>query len=166
MNQSSSIGEFGGINILLFLIYIGSLIICHLIIKDGAKTSGKIAIVTATAPYVMFIILILRGIFLEGAIEGIVYLFKPNWSLLWNPSIWIDATTQVFYQLAIGVGCMINLSAQKPRRDDITKSIIVVPIGLVLCGLLSALTIFIYLSHFCTLNGYAIGDPQLNISGF
>lgn len=41
-----------------------------------------------------------------------------------------------------------------------------VPSGLVLCGLLSALTIFIYLSHFCLMNGMTIDDPNLSISGF
>lgn len=135
-------------------------------IKQGAKTSGKIIIVTATAPFVMFIILVLRGVFLEGAWEGIVFLFKPNWNLLWTPSIWIDATTQVFYQLTIGVGTIVNLSTQKARRDDIFKSVLIVPIGLVVCGLLSAMTIFIYLSHFCLKSGYTIGDPRLSISGF
>lgn len=166
LHQSSSINEFGGINGILFFIFILSLVICHIIIKDGAKTSGKIIIVTASAPFFIFFILIARGIFLEGALDGIIYLFKPNWSLLWTPSIWIDATTQVFYQLSIGMGCIINLSCQKARRDDILKSVVIVPIGLVLCGLLSALTIFIYLSHFCLINGMTIGDPRINISGF
>lgn len=166
MHQSTSINEFGGINPFLFIIYIFSLVICHFVIKEGAKTSGKIIIVTASAPFVMFLILVLRGLFLDGAWEGIVFLFKPNWDLLWTPSIWIDATTQVFYQLTIGVGTIVNLSTQKARRDNILKSVLIVPLGLVLCGLLSALTIFIYLSHFCVLNGYTIGDPRLSISGF
>lgn len=166
LHQSDSIDDFGGINPFLFVIYICSLIICHFVIKEGAKTSGKIIIVTASAPFVMFFILVLRGLFLDGAWEGIVFLFKPKWELLWTPSIWIDATTQVFYQLTIGVGTIVNLSTQKARRDNIFKSVLIVPIGLVLCGLLSALTIFIYLSHFCILNGYTIGDPRLSISGF
>ncbi len=166
LHQSSSIDEFGGINPFLFAIYVCSLIICHFVIKEGAKTSGKVIIFTASAPFVMFFILVLRGLFLDGAMEGIIFLFKPNWSLLWSPSIWIDATTQVFYQLTIGVGTMVNLSTQKARRDDIFKSVLMVPLGLILCGLLSALTIFIYLSHFCMLNGYKIGDPSLSISGF
>lgn len=113
----------------LFIIFIFSLIVCHWIIKDGAKTSGKIIVVTATAPFVIFALLILRGLFLEGAWEGIVYLFKPNWNLIFTPSIWIDATTQVFYQLSIGMGTIINISCQKTRRDDIFKSVIMVPSG-------------------------------------
>ncbi len=53
----------------------------------------------------------------------------------------------------------------KARRDDIWKSVLLVPIGLLLCGILSALTIFIYLSHFCTMSGLTIDSPELHLSG-
>lgn len=64
------------------------------------------------------------------------------------------------------MGTIINLSTQKARREDIVKTILIVPAGIILCGLLSALTIFIYLSHFCLESGYQIGDPRLSIEGF
>ena len=147
------------------LIYIASMVLCYLVIKNGAKTSGKIVIVTATAPFVILAILVLRGLFLEGALDGILFLFKPRWDRLWDYTIWIDATTQVFYQLSLGNGTILNIATAKARREDLLKSVILVPIGLVLCGLLSALTIFIYLSHFCLESGYTIDDPSLELSG-
>jgi SNF family Na+-dependent transporter len=55
------------------------MILCHLVIRNGAKTSGKIIIVTASTPFVIFFILVVRGLFLDGALEGIIYLFKPKW---------------------------------------------------------------------------------------
>ena len=92
------------------------MILCYMVIKNGAKTSGKIIIVTASTPFVIFFILVVRGLFLDGALEGIIFLFKPKWELLADYTIWIDATTQVFYQLTIGVGTMVNLSTAKARR--------------------------------------------------
>jgi len=133
----------------MMIIYIASRVMCYLVIKKGAKTSGKIIIFTATAPFVILTILVLRGLFLEGALDGILFLFKPKWEMLWDYSIWIDATTQVFYQLSLGNGTILNIATAKARREDLLKSVLIVPLGLVLCGLLSALTIFIYLSHFC-----------------
>lgn len=35
-------------------------------------------IFTASIPYLFFVILLLRGIFLDGAIEGLTYLFVPK----------------------------------------------------------------------------------------
>jgi SNF family Na+-dependent transporter len=165
LQQSDSINQFEGIIPSLFCLYLLSMLICHFVIKDGAKTSGKIVMVTATAPYVILVILVLRGLFLEGAMGGLSFLFKPKWESLLNYNVWIDATVQVFYQMSIGTGNIINISTAKPRREDILKSVILVPIGLVICGLLSAMTIFIYLSHFCVLSGYEIGDPSLSLAG-
>jgi SNF family Na+-dependent transporter len=66
----------------LFALYTLSLFICYIIVKNGVKTSGKVAIFTALSPYFFFIVLAIRGIFLDGAIEGIKYLFVPDFSKL------------------------------------------------------------------------------------
>ncbi len=79
LNKSSSINEFGGINPSLFILYIVSIVICYFIVRNGVKSSGKIVIVTALLPYFFFIVLFIRALFLDGAIEGISYLFKPKW---------------------------------------------------------------------------------------
>lgn len=77
--------------------------------------------------------------------------------------MWVDATTQVFYQLSIGIGTVTNLSAMKPRREDLLKSVIIVPISIFLCGIMSAATIFMYLSHFSFQSGISI--ENLHLSG-
>lgn len=114
--MSDSINDYEAINPFLFVLYIFSMFLCHYVVKDGAKTSGKVVIITASTPFVIFFILVVRGLFLSGAWEGILFLFTPKWEYLWNYEIWIDATTQVFYQLTLGIGTMINLSNAKPRR--------------------------------------------------
>ena len=141
------------------------MLLCHFVIKDGAKTSGKVVIVTASAPFFLFFILVCRGLFLDGAIEGLAYLFNPKWELLLDYNIWVDATIQVFYQYSIGTGTICNLATAKARREDIWLSTYLIPIGLLLSGILSAMTIFIYLSHFCLKSGFSIDDPSIQLSG-
>jgi SNF family Na+-dependent transporter len=46
--------------------------------------SGKIAVFTATSPYVLLTILMLRGFLLDGAMDGIYYLLTPDLSKLGN----------------------------------------------------------------------------------
>ncbi len=60
------------------------MVIVYFCIAKGVKLSGKIAIYSSTAPYILLIILFLRGIFLEGAGEGLYYLFKPDFSKLFE----------------------------------------------------------------------------------
>jgi solute carrier family 6 (neurotransmitter transporter, GABA) member 1 len=55
------------------------MLLCHLLMKNGAKASTKILAVTASTPFFIFFILVIRGLFLDGAMEGIAYLFKPKW---------------------------------------------------------------------------------------
>lgn len=37
---------------------------------------------TATFPYVVLVVLLVRGVLLPGALDGIVYYLKPDWSKL------------------------------------------------------------------------------------
>jgi SNF family Na+-dependent transporter len=55
-----------------------------MIVRKGVKSSGKIIIFTAISPYFFFIVLLVRAIFLDGAIEGISYLFEPKWEKLFG----------------------------------------------------------------------------------
>lgn len=40
-----------------------------------------------------------------------------------------------------------------------------VPVSILTCGLLSAMTVFVYLSHFCLQQGLTIDDPSIRLSG-
>ena len=57
------------------------------------------------------------------------------------------------------------MSTAKAKRENIITSVLLVPLSLVVCGLLSALTIFIYMSHLCLQSGFSIDDPSLKLSG-
>ncbi len=72
---------------------------------------------------------------------------------------------QVFYQFGVGTGTIATVSSLKSRRDSIIKGVIYVPLGILICGMLSAITIFSYLSHFCVEAGIDINHPGLTLGG-
>ena len=80
-----------------------SMIFVFLCIFKGIKLSGKITIYTACAPYILLFILLARGIFLEGATNGLIYLLEPDLSKLFSLSVWVDAVNQVFFQFSMGI---------------------------------------------------------------
>ena len=84
LDQPDSIHHLGGINWGLFLIFILSMLFCHFLIRKGVKASGNLIIYTASAPFVILFLMLLRGLFLEGAVDGLTYLFKPDWSKLFT----------------------------------------------------------------------------------
>jgi SNF family Na+-dependent transporter len=165
LEQSKSINDFEGINPFLFVLYAASLLICHFIVKNGVKSSGKIITITAISPFVLIFILLIRSLFLNGTQQALTYLFSPKWEKIWEGQIWVDAMIQVFYQFGLGVGTLFCVSCLNPRRQNLLKGVIYVPLGLLLCGFLSALTIFFYLSHFCLEIGMDINNPSIHLAG-
>jgi solute carrier family 6 GABA transporter-like protein 6/8/11/12/13 len=66
---------------------------------------------TATSPYILMIILLIRGALLEGAVDGVIYYLKPQWNRLLDMEVWVDAGTQVFYSYSIGIGTLTALGS-------------------------------------------------------
>lgn len=47
----------------------------------------QIVYFTATFPYVVLVVLLVRGVLLPGALDGIIYYLKPDWSKLGSPQV-------------------------------------------------------------------------------
>lgn len=95
----------------LALYLIAAWIFTYFIIWRGLHQSGKIIYVTALFPYVILTVLLIRGVTLDGAVDGILFFITPEWSKLAEPKVWVAAGTQVFFTFGIGFGSVINLGS-------------------------------------------------------
>jgi len=88
-------------------------IVCLCLIK-GVQSSGKVVYFTALFPYVVLVILLIRGATLDGAYDGIVFYVVPTaekMKNLGNISVWAAAATQIFYSLGPSFGGLITLAS-------------------------------------------------------
>ncbi|CAD8144099.1 unnamed protein product [Paramecium pentaurelia] len=163
VQMSTSITDLNHVIWSLFIAYIVSLIIVYFCIKEGVETSGKIAIVTATSPYILLVILLIRGLMLEGSIDGIYYLFKPDFVKLFNPSVWVDAANQVIFQMSVGQAILCLYGSYRKKEDNLPNFSFAIPILTALCGMLAGLVVFSYIGHVSF--KYNVSIQQLPLSG-
>ncbi|KAG7494166.1 sodium-and chloride-dependent GABA transporter 2-like isoform X2 [Solea senegalensis] len=117
LNITGSVDELGSIRWELALCLLLSWVICYFCVWKGVKSTGKVVYFTATFPYVMMVALLIRGVTLPGAIDGIKFYLYPDPSRLTDPQVWMDAGTQIFYSYAICIGCLTALGSYN-RYDN------------------------------------------------
>uniref|UniRef100_A0A7N6AHG3 Transporter n=1 Tax=Anabas testudineus TaxID=64144 RepID=A0A7N6AHG3_ANATE len=111
LSISSGIEEIGPLKWDLALCLLAVWVICFFCIWKGVKSTGKVVYITATFPFVMLIVLLVRGVTLPGAAEGIKFYLYPDLTRLQDPEVWIDAGTQIFFSYAICLGAMTSLGS-------------------------------------------------------
>ncbi|MGI6736100.1 MAG: sodium-dependent transporter [Anaerovoracaceae bacterium] len=120
---SDSPHHLGGIqaNLILPFIIVWALaaVILYLGVSKGIERACSIGLPIL---FVLTLILVIRGITLPGAASGLQYMFKPHWSSLHDPHVWVAAYGQIFYSLSIAFGIMISYSSYLPRKTDVVNS--------------------------------------------
>lgn len=90
------------------------------------KGIGRTALLFVPLLVVLFAALVIRSLFLEGAMDGLNTFFTPDWGVLTDPSVWIAAYGQIFFSLSVGFGIMLTYSSYLKRKTNLTSSGLVV----------------------------------------
>ncbi|ESO97261.1 hypothetical protein LOTGIDRAFT_115105 [Lottia gigantea] len=125
LERSSGINEQGSMRWQLVLILLLGWIIIYFCIWKGPKSTGKVVYFTALFPYVVLIILLVRGLTLPGAVDGIIFFIKPRWELLLDATVWVNAAAQTFNSLGVGFGGLITMSSYSKFNNNIIKDVVI-----------------------------------------
>ncbi len=72
--------------------------------------------------FLMVLLFIGRGIMLDGAAEGLNWLFRPDFSALSSGRVWADAFGQIFFSLSVGFSIMLSYSSYLPDDSDVNNN--------------------------------------------
>ncbi|XP_046360333.1 sodium- and chloride-dependent glycine transporter 1-like [Haliotis rufescens] len=126
LQMSSGVTEVGNIQWHLLLCFMGAWLLIFLCLMKGVKSLGKVVYVTATIPYLLLTIILIRGVTLPGSYEGIIFYLKPDFTKLLHPQVWIEAGSQVFYSLGPAWGLLIVMSSHNKFTNNCLRDAVLI----------------------------------------
>tara|TARA_R110001583_G_scaffold10698_2_gene49039 strand:- start:4874 stop:6358 length:1485 start_codon:yes stop_codon:yes gene_type:complete len=88
-------------------------------VKGGIERANKVLMPLL---FVMVLALIIRMLMLPGSLDGLNYLFEPDFSKITDPKVWSAAYGQIFFTLSIGFAIMLAYSSYLPKKSDVTNN--------------------------------------------
>ncbi|SQH77958.1 conserved membrane protein of unknown function [Shewanella benthica] len=113
-------------------------------VRGGIERASKIMMPLL---FIMVLTLIGRIIMLPGALEGLNYLFEPDFSRIFDAKVWSAAYGQIFFTLSVGFAIMLAYSSYLPEKSDISNNAFMTV--LINCGfsIMSGIMIFAVLGY-------------------
>ena len=149
------LGDLGEVKIDLAFYLLVSWIVVLACLSKGVKSSGKVVYFTATFPYLVLVVLLVMGLTLPGAEQGLYFLFVPRWEKLASFTVWRRAAGQVFFSLGISWGGIIMFGSYNQFRAKVHIDAHIVSIIDFLTSLIASMVIFSTLGH----SAHMLGVP-------
>ena len=137
-----------------------------MVIVMGGVGGGieKVCSVGMPALFVMLVICIIRSCTLEGASEGLKYMFVPGWALANGVikdapdffSVVSTAGGQMFFSLSLGMAAMITYGSYLDKKENLQKNAIIIVVMDTLVALMAGL---------CVIPGRFALDPTGKLGG-
>ncbi|PVD38967.1 hypothetical protein C0Q70_01592 [Pomacea canaliculata] len=147
LSKTSSIADPGGVKWDLTLCNLAAWIVIALSLIKGVKTMGKVAYFFALFPYVLLTALLVRGVTLEGARDGIDFYLKPDLNKLTESGVWLDAASQIFFSLSTSTGSLTAMSSYNRFKNNSLRDSITIPIINCLTSFYAGFAIFSVLGY-------------------
>lgn len=125
--------------LLWFFLFMGTTALINFSgVKKGIE---KTNVILMPLLFVILLILCIRSVTLPGAMDGLRFLFYPDFSRIHASSI-LAALGQVFFSLSVGMGTLITYASYFPSRDHLLKTSASVSVTDVLVAILAGVVIF------------------------
>lgn len=133
-------------------------IIVFAVLIKGISSLGKVVYFSTIFPYVLLTILLIRGVTLEGAGQGILFYLKPDFNRLADARAWSDAATQIFFSLSVCTGGLMVMASYNPFNNNCLRDSIVVPIINCATSFYAGFVIFSVLGFMAQQKGVSVAE--------
>lgn len=91
--------------------------------------------------FIFLIGMVIRNVTLPGAMEGIIYYLKPDFSKI-TPELFILVLGQVFFALSLGFGVLITLSSYLSKEENLIQTAVITGFTNTIIAVLAGFMIF------------------------
>ncbi|XP_068787041.1 sodium-dependent proline transporter-like [Struthio camelus] len=158
VTHSSGLGDPGPVRWPLALCLLAAWLVVFLCMLKGIRSSGKVVYITATFPYLVLLVLLIRGATLEGSMDGVRFYLSSDWSKLQSAQVWSDAASQIFYSLGIGFGGLLSMASYNKFDNNVIRDTLVIAIGNCCTSFFAGFAIFSVLGHMAWAKQVPVGD--------
>lgn len=115
------------------------------IVRNGiASGIEKFTKVAMPALFVALVIVIIRSVTMPGAVEGIAFMFKPNWDVFKGAgfvNVLAAAGGQMFFSLSLGMGITITYGSYMKKDASLERSALIIPFADTVIAIMAGLAI-------------------------
>lgn len=142
LDAAPSIEDGQGLKWWIVLCLLISWIVVFFIVMKGIQSSGKVVYFTSMFPYLVLTIFFIRGITLRGASAGLMHMYTPKVEKLLQPTVWLDAATQVFYSFGLAFGSLIAFGSYNTPDNHCVRDVILVSVCNAFTAIYASVVIF------------------------
>ncbi len=123
----------------VMMILTGSIVISG--VKNGIEKYAKILMPILL---VLLLVLVIRSLTLEGAREGMLFLFKPDFNTIREAplKIIVEALGQAFFSLSIGMGTLITYGSYINKKENLASTAVSVAFADTAIAIVAGMAIF------------------------
>lgn len=122
----------------LALFTLANVFVISLGVQNGIEKANKLLMPLL---FVIFIVLVIRAVTLDGAMEGVKFFLWPDFTHLTGKAL-LEALGQSFFGLAVGFSCLVTYSSYLKKDVSLPNSAGSVVLLTVLVSFLAGLAIF------------------------
>lgn len=112
----------------------------------------------AIFPYIILSVLCVKALTLDGAMDGLKFLFTPDWERLKSSECWIDGGTQIFFSYGVGIGALLALGSYNKFHHNCYRDAMLICTVNTGTSFFSATVIFSILGFMAKEKGVEIAD--------
>ncbi|KDR20718.1 Sodium-dependent neutral amino acid transporter B(0)AT1, partial [Zootermopsis nevadensis] len=142
LDAAPNIDDNGGLKWWIVILLLFAWIIVFFIVMKGIQSSGKVVYFTSMFPYVVLTIFFIKGLTLKGASAGLIHMYTPKVEKLLQPTVWLDAATQVFYSFGLAFGSLIAFGSYNPPKNNCVRDVILVSVANAFTAIYASVVIF------------------------